>query len=126
MDRFINQLNHSLFDRGQLSQVRKLAAPSLTDPSFIAVDSTSFMANTSQNNPKSFRKNKFTKDNQPKSVPDCTLGVHTATNQINERNYEFHWDYKSHILLDCNTEHPIVEIFPAKVANNTIVEEFLT
>ena len=126
MDRFINQLDHELMDRVLQSQVRKLAELGLIDPSFIAVDSTPIMANTSQNNPKSFRKNKFAKENQPKSDPDCALGVHTATNQINERNYEFYWGYKNHILLDCITGLPIAEITtPANVADSTVVEELL-
>lgn len=126
MDRFINQLDHELLDKVLITQVRKLAELGLIDPSFIAVDSTPIMANTSQNNPKSFRKNKFAKENQPKSDPDCALGVHTATNQINERNYEFYWGYKNHILLDCITGLPIAEITtPANVADSTVVEELL-
>lgn len=126
MDRFINQLDHELLDKILITQVRKLTELGLIDPSFIAVDSTPIMANTSQNNPKSFRKNKFAKENQPKSDPDCALGVHTATNQINERNYEFYWGYKSHILLDCITGLPIAEITtPANVADNSVVEELL-
>ena len=59
------------------------------------------MANTKQNNPKSFAKNKFSKENHPKSDPDCALGVHSASNQHNERRYEFYWGYKSHVLVDC-------------------------
>lgn len=126
MDRFINQLDHDILDKVLITQVKKLAALGLIDPSFIAVDSTPIMANTSQNNPKSFRKNKFAKENQPKSDPDCALGVHTATNQINERNYEFYWGYKNHILLDCITGLPIAEITtPANVADSTVVEELL-
>ena len=73
-------------------QVKKLVELKQIDSSFIAIDSTPVMANTAQNNPKSFRKNKFAKDNHPQSDPDCALGVHTATNQINERNYEFYWE----------------------------------
>lgn len=126
MDRFINQLDHELLNKILIAQVRKLTELVLIDPSFIAVDSTPIMANTSQNNPKSFRKNKFAKENQPKSDPDCALGVHTATNQINERNYEFYWGYKSHIRLDCITGLPIAEITtPANVADNSVVEELL-
>lgn len=126
MDRFINQLDHELLDIVLITQVRKLAELGLIDPSFIAVDFTPIMAITSQNNPKSFHKNKFAKENQPKSDPNCALGTHTATNQINERNYEFYWGYKNHILLDCITGLPIAEITtPANVADSTVVEEIL-
>ena len=109
-----------------MTQVQKLAELGLIEPSFIDIDSTPIMANTSQNNPKSFRKNKFAKENQPKSDPDCALGVHTATNQINERNYEFYWGYKNHILIDCITGLPIAEITtPANEADSAVVEKLL-
>ena len=41
------------------------------------------------NNPKSFLSNKFKPDNQPKADTDCKLGVHTASNQTNEKKYEY-------------------------------------
>ena len=61
------------------------------------------MTNTSHNNPKSFKKNKFSKDHHPKSDKDCRLGVHTASNQVNERKFEYYWGYKNHVLVDCIT-----------------------
>ncbi len=85
------------------SQVLELTKRGIIDSSFISLDSTPIAANTSQNNPKSFVKNKFSKDNQPKSDKDCTVGVHTASNQINERKFQYYWGYKNHILVDCIT-----------------------
>ena len=41
------------------------------------------------NNHKSFLSNKFKPDNQPKADTDCKLGVHTASNQTNEKKYEY-------------------------------------
>ena len=38
-----------------------------------------------------YAKNKFSKGNRPKSDPDCALGVRSASNQHNERRYEFCW-----------------------------------
>ena len=81
--------------------VRKLYELGVVDASFVGLDSTPVMANTKQNNPKSFAKNKFSKENHPKSDPDCALGVHSTSNQHNERRYEFYWGYKSHVLVDC-------------------------
>ena len=79
----------------------------LVDTSFIGLDSTPIAANTSQNNPKSFLSNKFKPDNQPKADTDCKLGVHTASNQTNEKKYEFYWGYKNHVLVDCISGLPI-------------------
>lgn len=70
--------------------VLQAAELSIIDTSFIALDSTPVSANTCQNNPKSFAKNKFSKDNQPKSDKDCMLGVHTDSNQNNERKFEYY------------------------------------
>lgn len=92
------------------SQVVFLADKELLDTSFIGFDSTPVTTNTSQNNLKSFLSNKFKPDNLPKANADCKLGVHTASNQSNEKNYEFYWGYKNHILVDCISGLPIYEI----------------
>lgn len=98
----------------------------IIDTSFISLDSTPMTANTCQNNPKSFIKNKFNKGNQPKSDKDCKLGVHTASNQHNEKNFEYYWGYKNHVLVDCITGLPISEITTtADVADSTVVEDIL-
>ena len=91
------------------TQVKQLYELGVLDASFIGLDSTPVMANTKQNNPKSFAKNKFSKENHPKSDPDCTLGVHSASNQHNERKYEFYWGYKNHVRVDCITGLPLCE-----------------
>ena len=110
LDRFINDDIEQYLKDLMKSQVLHLAEMEIIDTSFIALDSTPVYANTSQNNPKSFKKNKFSKDNQPKSDKDCRLGVHTASNQVNERNFEYYWGYKNHVLVDCITGLPIFEL----------------
>ena len=102
-DRFLRQLNNGALKSIMADLVRQLYELGIVDASFIGLDSTPVMANTKQNNPKSFAKNKFSKENHPKSDPDCTLGVHSASNQHNERKYEFYWGYKNHVLVDCIT-----------------------
>ncbi len=107
-------------------QVLKLVELGIIDSSFIALDSTPVFANTKQNNPKSFMKNKFDKNNQPKSDTDCKLGVHTASNQYNEKNFEFFWGYKNHVLVDCITGLPIYELTTtAEVADSTVTLDIL-
>ena len=76
-DRFIRKLDNTLLKKLMQSQVLKLSEMGFIDTSFIALDSTPVNANTRHNNPKSFTKNKFSKDNQPKSDNDCGLGVHS-------------------------------------------------
>lgn len=65
------------------SQIVKLSEMGIVDTSFVALEATPISANTHQNNPKFFTRNKFVKDNQTKSNIDCVLCVHTAFNQQN-------------------------------------------
>lgn len=126
-DRFIRNLDNSLLKKIMQSQVLELSKMGIVDTSFIALDSTPISANTRQNNPKSFAKNKFAKSNQPKSDKDCGLGVHTASNQHNERNFEYYWGYKNHILVDCITGLPIFEMTTtADVSDGTVALNILS
>ena len=106
--------------------MKKLYEMGIVDASFIGLDSTPVMANTRQNNPKSSAKNKFSKENHPKSDPDCALGVHSASNQHNERRYEFYWGYKSHVLVDCISGLPLYELTtPGNIADSFVAAEIL-
>ena len=125
-DRFIREIDNEYLQKIMQRLVLQAAELGIIDTSFIALDSTPVSANTCQNNPKSFAKNKFSKDNQPKSDKDCRLGVHTASNQHNERKFEYYWGYKNHVLVDCITGLPISEITTtANVADSKVVKDIL-
>lgn len=125
-DRFIREIDNEYLQKIMQRLVLQAAELGIIDTSFIALDSTPVSANTCQNNPKSFAKNKFSKDNQPKSDKDCRLGVHTASNQHNEKKFEYYWGYKNHVLVDCITGLPISEITTtANVADSKVVKDIL-
>lgn len=125
-DRFLKKLDNGELKKIMAQQVKKLYKLGIVDASFIGLDSTPVAANTKQNNPKSFAKNKFKPENHPKADPDCALGVHSASNQHNERRYEFYWGYKNHVLLDCISGLPLYELTtPANTADSTVVQEIL-
>ena len=125
-DRFIRKLDNRVLQDIMGKQVQKLYELGILDASFIGLDSTPVAASTAQNNPKSFLKNKFSKDNQPRNDPDCALGVHTASNQHNEKNFEFYWGYKNHVLVDCISGIPIWELTtPANVPDSAVTERIL-
>ena len=125
-DRCLRQLNNGALKSIMANLVRQLYEFGIVDASFVGLDSTPVAANTKQNNPKSFAKNKFSKENHPKSDPDCALGVHSASNQHNERRYEFYWGYKSHVLVDCISGLPIYELTtPGNVADSSVAAEIL-
>ena len=124
--RFLRQLNNGELKAIMADLVQQLYELGVVDASFIGLDSTPVMANTKQNNPKSFAKNKFSKENHPKSDPDCALGVHSASNQHNERRYEFYWGYKSHVLVDCISGLPLYELTtPGNIADSSVAAEIL-
>jgi len=126
-DRFILNMDNNFFKSVMKKQVLKLAELGIIDTSFIGLDSTPVAANTSHNNPKSFKKDRFEKENQPRADKDCGLGVHTASNQHNEKKYEFYWGYKNHVLVDCITGLPIYEVTtPANVYDSTVALDILT
>lgn len=126
-DRFIRNLDNDFLQKLMQSQVLKLSELGIIDTSFIGLDSTSISANTSHNNPKSFKKNKFSKEKHPKCDKDCGLGVHTASNQINEQKFEYYWGYKNHVLVDCITGLPICELTTtANVADSTVALDILS
>ena len=108
------------------SQVLKAAGLSLIDSSFIALDATPVKANVSNNNPKSFKKNKFSKASPPKTDKDCRLGVQTASNQHDEKKYEFYWGYKNHILVDCISGLPICELTTGANVSDSSVTAVIT
>ena len=125
-DRCLRQLNNGALKSIMANLVRKLYELGVEDASFVGLDSTPVMANTKQNNPKSFAKSKFSKENHPKSDPDCALGVHSASNQHNERRYEFYWGYKSHVLVDCISGLPLYELTTqANIMDSTVAVDIL-
>lgn len=125
--RFLRRLKNGDLKHIMAAKVRKLYELGVLDASFIRLDSTPIAASTAQNNPKAFGKSKFDPENHPRNDPDCALGVHTASNQHNEKNYEFYWGYKNHILVDCISGLPICELTtPANVADSTVALDILS
>lgn len=125
-DRFLKQLKNGELKSIMAQQVKKLYELGIVDASFIGLDSTPVAANTKQNNPKSFASDKFKPENHPKADRDCALGVHSASNQHDERRYEFYWGYKNHVLVDCISGLPIFELTtPANIADSTVAIEIL-
>jgi hypothetical protein len=124
--RFLKNLDNELLKQVMENQVLHLAKMGIVDTSFIGQDATPVMANTTQNNPKSFRKDKFSKEKQPKADRDCRLGVHTASNQHSDRNFEFYWGYKNHVLCDVITGLPLFEMTtPANILDHEVAVDML-
>jgi hypothetical protein len=87
-------MDNAVLKEIMVAQVKQLYELGIVDDSFIGLDSAPIAANTKQNNPKSFTKDKFNPEKQPKADPGCALGVHAASNQHNERRYSSTGDTK--------------------------------
>ena len=125
-DRFLKRVENGDLKEVMAGLVRKLYALGIVDGAFIGLDSAPVLANTQQNNPKSFEKNKFSKEHHPVADSDCALGVQTASNQHNEKNIEYYWGYKNHVFVDCISGLPLYELTtPANVADSTVAKRIL-
>jgi len=121
---FLRDTPQSAFDSVMISNTLQMADLGLVDFKNLLVDSMPIFANTKLNNPKSFSKNRFAKDNCPAADSNCRLGVHSASNDSNNKDYEFFWGYKEHVLLDALHGLPIFKLTrTANCADVTIGEE---
>lgn len=108
--RYIHAIDNERLKDIMKNQVQSLIELNAIDNKIVSVDSTPIKANTKYNNEKCFSKKKFSKDNPPKSDKDCRLGVHTASNETNEKNFTFYWGYKNLVMCDTKSGLPIYEV----------------
>ncbi len=73
-DRFLRQLDNGALKEIMAAQVKKLYEMGIVDASFIGLDSTPVMANTKQNNPKSFAKKQVLQGKAPEKRPGLRSG----------------------------------------------------
>ena len=107
---FLRDTSKDQFDSVLAANTFKMQTLGLVDFENLLVDATPIFANSKLNNPKSFAKNRFAKDNTPAADSNARLGVHTASNDSNNKNYAFFWGYKDHLLLDAKYGLPILNL----------------
>jgi hypothetical protein len=121
---FLRNTPQAEFDSVLISNTLKMYNLGLVDFENLISDSMPIFANTKLNNPKCFAKNKFSKKRTPAADPTCRLGVHTASNDSNNRDYEFFWGYKDHVMLDAKYGLPIFNLLcTANRADVSVGEE---
>jgi len=123
--RFINS-----FDQEKIislcAQVNKTKLRSdLSKIKNIAIDAKPIVANTKENNPKCFVHNLSDKTIPPKRSEESALGYLTSTNDINGKaKVIFFWGYKIHLIVDADTDTPLVwKIEPANRRESSVALE---
>lgn len=88
--RFIKNLSKYTMKEIFKNEVLELKKLGIISSGFFSLHSTSIKYNIKQNN-KSFTKSKFLKSNHPKYDKYFKLGIHSASNEINNRkNFEYY------------------------------------
>lgn len=102
--RFINQ-----FDPEVIRELIAVANKSFygnAKPSVVAIDSKPVKANTSENNPKKFKRNLSRKDIPPKRNPEAALGYFSSSNDTytDKKQIVFFWGYRIHLIVDAERD----------------------
>jgi len=123
--RFINHFDQSLLLElcAQINKATLNATRTKLD--LLAIDAKPIVANTKDNNPKCFVHNLSDKTRPPQRNEDSALGFLTSTNDINGKAKTlFFWGYRIHLIVDANTDTPLVwKIVKANRRENTVTEE---
>ena len=94
-DRFLRQLDNGALKAIMADLVRQLYELGIVDASFVGLDSTPVMANTMQNNPKSFAKSKFSKENHHKSGAVDKVSLCSAL----PTKKDAHWRHPAYFII---------------------------
>jgi len=121
---FLRCTPQSNFDTVMVANTLEMFDLGLVDFKNLIVDSMPIFANTKLNNPKSFAKNRFSRSKHVAADSTCKLGAHSASNDSNNKDVEFFWGYKDHLLLDAKHGLPIFHLLrPANEADVTVGED---
>ena len=117
---FLKDTDNKLLGQIRVSLVRKLIEGKIIKGKYLSVDSCPILANVKENNLKTSVRNRFTKSKPPKNDKDCRIGVF-PTFTSGKAKVEFFWGYRNHIINDCISELPLVEVTLAANVRGTSV-----
>ena len=117
---YLKSVDSTLLDKIRISLVRKLIELGLIKGKYLSVDSCPILANVKENNLKTSIRYRYFKDRPPKNDTDCRIGVF-PTFISDKAKPEFFWGYRNHIINDCGSELPLIEITLAANVRGTSV-----
>ena len=107
---FLRDTPQSELDSVMIVNTQEMVNLGLVDYENLIVDSMPIFANTKLNNPKSFSKSRFNKNQTPAGDSNCKLGVHTASNDNSNKDFDYFWGYKDHLIIDAKYGLPIFNL----------------
>ena len=117
---YLKSVDNRLLQEVRISLVRKLIELEVIKGEYLSVDYCPILSDVKENNLKTSVRYMFLKDRPPKNDKDCRIGV-SPTFISNKTKPEFFWGYRNHIINDCRSELPLVEVTLAANVRGTSV-----
>ena len=114
-------MDNNLLHNVRIFLVTKLIELGDISGKHLLVDSCPILSNVKENNLKTSVRSRFRKDKIPINNTDCRLGVYPAY-KTDKVKPEFYWGYRNHIINDCESELPLIEVtHPANVRGTHVI-----
>ena len=108
--RFLKEINNSKIQKLHYIVNKELIDLDVIGLEKFIMDSKPILANTKENNPKNFNRNKTNKKKKPKRNPQATLGYYSSRNDYKgKKKLEFFWGYRTHVIVDTRSGLCLVE-----------------
>lgn len=108
--RFLRTTPHQNLEEIRINLVQTLIEDKVISGGVLALDSCAIEANVRENNLKTSVKDRFDKTKFPRGDPDARLGVKIHFPQPFQPKVVFYWGYRNHIVIDAESELPLLEI----------------
>lgn len=118
---FLRNTDNSLLQNIRKNLVLDLIKLKVIKGKYLSIDSCPIPANVKENNLKTSCKDRFDKTKIPPGDPDCRLSVLIHYPNEFEKEINYFWGYRNHVICDLPQELPVMEkTLPANVSEQTM------
>jgi len=107
---FLRKTNNEAFQSIRRELVRELISLGEITGNNLSIDSCPIPANVKENNLKTSIKDRFDKYKIPRGDKDCKLGITVHYKEPFQKQIQYFWGYRNHVVSDLPSELPICEI----------------
>jgi hypothetical protein len=113
--------HNSLFQKIRKNLVLDLIKLKVIKGKYLPIDSCPIPANVKENNLKTSCKDRFDKTKIPPGDPDCRLSILIHYPNEFEKEINYFWGYRNHVICDLPQKLPVMEkTLPANVSEQTM------